>query len=132
MQYADIRRRYVTGPTVKVGEEKDMSAVYGAEHLLRMIGSSFISYYSWYMLEYLIIAPVSESSGYDWSIEHGPRVGDRVARICAGTDEVRPIFGLNPFKASHHSSSFMVEEKDRIFQREYETTSTHYQNVSKS
>lgn len=58
MQYADIRRRYVTGPTVKVGEEKDMSAVYGAEHLLRMIGSSFIfSYYSWYMLEYLNIAP---------------------------------------------------------------------------
>ncbi|GJJ14293.1 hypothetical protein Clacol_008557 [Clathrus columnatus] len=39
MQYAEIRRRYVTGPMVKVGEEKDMSAVYGAEHLLRMIVS---------------------------------------------------------------------------------------------
>jgi mortality factor 4-like protein 1 len=37
-QYAEIRKRYITGRTVKVGEEKDMSSVYGAEHLLRMIG----------------------------------------------------------------------------------------------
>ena len=28
----------MTGPTVKVGEEKEMSCIYGAEHLLRMIG----------------------------------------------------------------------------------------------
>lgn len=41
-QYAEIRKRYITGPTVKVGEEKDMSAVYGAEHLLRMIGESCV------------------------------------------------------------------------------------------
>ncbi|KZT01680.1 MRG-domain-containing protein [Laetiporus sulphureus 93-53] len=38
-QYAEIRRKYVTGPTVKVGEEKEMSAIYGAEHLLRMLVS---------------------------------------------------------------------------------------------
>jgi mortality factor 4-like protein 1 len=38
VQYADIRKLYVTGPTVKVGEEKDMSSIYGAEHFLRMIG----------------------------------------------------------------------------------------------
>ncbi|ETW76788.1 hypothetical protein HETIRDRAFT_430103 [Heterobasidion irregulare TC 32-1] len=38
-QYADIRKRYVTGPTVQVGQEREMSAVYGAEHLLRMIVS---------------------------------------------------------------------------------------------
>ena len=38
VQYAEIRRPYVTGPTVKVGEEKEMSCIYGAEHLLRMIG----------------------------------------------------------------------------------------------
>lgn len=37
-QYAEIRKRFVTGPSVKVGTEKEMSAVYGAEHLLRMIG----------------------------------------------------------------------------------------------
>ena len=39
-QYAATRKRYVTGQTVKVGTEKEMSAVYGAEHLLRMIGET--------------------------------------------------------------------------------------------
>jgi mortality factor 4-like protein 1 len=39
-QYAEIRKRYVTGPTVQVNEEREMSAIYGAEHLLRMIGLS--------------------------------------------------------------------------------------------
>ncbi|KAI0739504.1 MRG-domain-containing protein [Daedaleopsis nitida] len=36
-QYAEIRKKYVTGPTVQVGQEKEMSAIYGAEHLLRML-----------------------------------------------------------------------------------------------
>lgn len=31
----------MTGPTVVVGQEKEMSAIYGAEHLLRMLGTSF-------------------------------------------------------------------------------------------
>jgi len=39
-QYAEIRKQFVTGPNVKVGTEKEMSAVYGAEHLLRMIGET--------------------------------------------------------------------------------------------
>ncbi|EMD35829.1 hypothetical protein CERSUDRAFT_96052 [Gelatoporia subvermispora B] len=39
-QYAEIRKKYVTGPTVQVGKEKEMSAIYGAEHLLRMLGAS--------------------------------------------------------------------------------------------
>jgi hypothetical protein len=39
-QYAEIRKRYVTGPTVQVSQEREMSAIYGAEHLLRMIGLS--------------------------------------------------------------------------------------------
>ncbi|KAK2459842.1 hypothetical protein APHAL10511_008163 [Amanita phalloides] len=38
-QYADVRKKYITGPKVIVGQEKAMSAVYGAEHLLRMIVS---------------------------------------------------------------------------------------------
>ncbi|KAF8350331.1 MRG-domain-containing protein [Amanita rubescens] len=38
-QYADVRKQYITGPKVIVGQEKAMSAVYGAEHLLRMIVS---------------------------------------------------------------------------------------------
>lgn len=38
-QYAEIRRQYVTGQNVIVGQEKEMSTVYGAEHLLRMLGA---------------------------------------------------------------------------------------------
>ncbi|KAF9221057.1 MRG-domain-containing protein [Gyrodon lividus] len=38
-QYAEIRKAYVTGPKVQVGQEKDMSAIYGAEHLSRMLVS---------------------------------------------------------------------------------------------
>ena len=41
-QYAEVRKRYVTGPTVQVNQEREMSAIYGAEHLLRMIGLSSI------------------------------------------------------------------------------------------
>ena len=40
-QYADIRKRFVTGPTVQVNQEREMSSIYGAEHLLRMIGPLF-------------------------------------------------------------------------------------------
>ncbi|KIO27401.1 hypothetical protein M407DRAFT_191103 [Tulasnella calospora MUT 4182] len=36
-QYADARRRYITGQHVVIGEEKSMGEVYGAEHLLRML-----------------------------------------------------------------------------------------------
>ena len=44
-QYADVRKQYITGPKVIVGQEKAMSAVYGAEHLLRMIGMlSFLAF----------------------------------------------------------------------------------------
>ncbi len=38
-EYAEIRKKYVTGPTVVVGQEKEMSAIYGAEHFLRMLGA---------------------------------------------------------------------------------------------
>ena len=40
-QYAEIRKQYVTGQNVIVGQEKEMSTVYGAEHFLRMLGASF-------------------------------------------------------------------------------------------
>jgi mortality factor 4-like protein 1 len=45
-QYAEVRKNYWTGPKVVIGNEKEMSHVYGAEHLLRMLGelsSYFIS-----------------------------------------------------------------------------------------
>lgn len=40
-QYAEIRKRFYTGPHVRVGvDEKEMSEIYGAEHLLRLLGAS--------------------------------------------------------------------------------------------
>lgn len=42
-QYAETRKRYVTGPTVQVNQEREMSSIYGAEHLLRMIGLPSLS-----------------------------------------------------------------------------------------
>lgn len=39
-QYAEIRKRFYTGPHVRVGvDEKEMSEIYGAEHLLRLLVS---------------------------------------------------------------------------------------------
>lgn len=38
-QYSEMRKQYVTGQKVIIGQEKEMSGVYGAEHLLRMLGA---------------------------------------------------------------------------------------------
>ena len=45
VQYADVRKKYITGPTVTVGKEKEMSEIYGAEHLLRMLGACDVCFY---------------------------------------------------------------------------------------
>ena len=37
-QYAEQRKKYITGSHVVVGTEKEMSELYGAEHFLRMLG----------------------------------------------------------------------------------------------
>ena len=44
-QYAQVRHDYWTGPKVIVGTEKEMCLIYGAEHLLRMLGMSFFFSY---------------------------------------------------------------------------------------
>ncbi|KAJ7916541.1 MRG-domain-containing protein [Mycena leptocephala] len=36
-QYTAIRSKYITGQNVVIGQEKEMSEIYGAEHLLRML-----------------------------------------------------------------------------------------------
>ncbi|KAJ3874595.1 MRG-domain-containing protein [Lentinula edodes] len=40
-QYAEVRKKYITGPQVKIEESSDieMSSIYGGEHLLRMLVS---------------------------------------------------------------------------------------------
>lgn len=54
-QYAGIRKEYITGSHVIVGQEKEMSQVYGPEHFLRMIGglgSSFSCHFCFACLQY--------------------------------------------------------------------------------
>ncbi|TDL20426.1 MRG-domain-containing protein [Rickenella mellea] len=92
-QYAEMRKRYVTGQTVIIGKERDMSAVYGAEHLLRMIVS--------------LPSMVASSSMDPESVN--------ILR-----------------EYVHELLNFMVKERDRIFQTEYETASSQYQNLSRS
>jgi mortality factor 4-like protein 1 len=45
VQHSAIREKYITGQNVVIGEEKPMSDIYGAEHLLRLLGErrSFIN-----------------------------------------------------------------------------------------
>ncbi|KAK7049591.1 Esa1p-associated factor [Paramarasmius palmivorus] len=92
-QYAGIRKQYITGQTVKVGEEKEMSVVYGAEHLLRMLVS----------LPQLIMNSQMDA--------------ESVGLI---RDYVNELL------------KYMETHKDRIFQKEYETATVPYQNLSRS
>jgi len=92
-QYADIRRRYVTGPTVQVGQEKEMSAIYGAEHLLRMLVS----------------------------------MPQMVANSTMDPESVSIVR-----EYVNELMQWMVKAKERIFQREYESASLQYQNISRS
>ncbi|KAG7097035.1 hypothetical protein E1B28_004428 [Marasmius oreades] len=92
-QYASVRKQYITGQTVKYGEEKEMSAVYGAEHLLRMLVS---------------LPQMIANSAMD--LESIGLVRDYVNELLR----------------------YMEVEKDRIFQKEYETASTQYQNLARA
>lgn len=37
-QFAEVKKQTKTGQNVIVGQEKEVSVIYGAEHLLRMLG----------------------------------------------------------------------------------------------
>ncbi|KJA22704.1 hypothetical protein HYPSUDRAFT_87295 [Hypholoma sublateritium FD-334 SS-4] len=92
-QYAHVRRQYWTGPKVIVGQEKEMSLIYGAEHLLRMLVS----------------------------------LPQMIAQTSLDAESVSLIRDY-----SNELMVWMVKEKDRIFQREYESTPLNYQNIVRS
>lgn len=92
-QYAEMRKRYVTGPTVKLNEEREMSAIYGAEHLLRMI-----------------VSLPSMVAGSTMDPESVGLVRDYVTELM----------------------TYMMNERHRLFQREYDSASLQYQNISRS
>lgn len=125
-QYAEIRKAYVTGPKVQVGQEKDMSSIYGAEHLLRMLGTFFIM-----LLDLAVTGPFSEFTANGCQLDDGcgeHRVGERLceraAHVCVC------------FSSSHADwltkDSFLVLERERLFLAEYQSASLQYQNISRS
>ena len=85
-QYAEIRKQFVTGPSVKVGTEKEMSAVYGAEHLLRMIGT--YAHINDLHLVQTLIRPYSEPTTAGFHLQHGSRVGGDCQGLCTRVDGV--------------------------------------------
>ncbi|KAI9464005.1 MRG-domain-containing protein [Lactarius psammicola] len=92
-QYADIRKRYVTGPTVQVSQEREMSSIYGAEHLLRMI-----------------VSLPAMVAGSTMDPESVGLVRDYVTELM----------------------TYMMDQRARLFQREYDSASLQYQNISRS
>jgi len=92
-QYADIRKRYVTGPTVQVSQEREMSAIYGAEHLLRMI-----------------VSLPAMVAGSTMDPESVGLVRDYVTELM----------------------TYMMDERARLFHKEYDSASLQYQNISRS
>jgi len=92
-QYADIRKRFVTGPTVQVNQEREMSSIYGAEHLLRMI-----------------VSLPAMVAGSTMDPESVGLVRDYVTELM----------------------TYMMDQRARLFQREYDSASLQYQNISRS
>jgi len=92
-QYADTRKRYVTGPTVQVSQEREMSSIYGAEHLLRMI-----------------VSLPAMVAGSTMDPESVGLVRDYVTELM----------------------TYMVDQRERLFQKEYDSASLQYQNISRS
>jgi len=93
-QYAEVRKNYWTGQKVVVGKtEKEMSYVYGAEHLLRLLVQ---------LPQIISTIPMDAES------------------VTILRDYTNALM------------AYMVKEKDRLFQREYENTSLQYQNIARS
>lgn len=90
-QYAGIRKQYVTGPNVVIGQEKDMSAIYGAEHLLRMLGEIYLLICL--LCQYLMTLFYSKSSSDGREFNDGSRVCDSGSGLCQW------IIGVSDFLA---------------------------------
>ena len=110
-QYAEIRKRFVTGPNVKVGTEKEMSAVYGAEHLLRMIGETRGEDLRSIQT---LISPHSESTAAGLHLQHGSGVsGDRQG-LCARVDGIHGEGARAPVPTGLRQRKSAISERVEI------------------
>lgn len=85
-QYASVRKQYITGSHVIVGQEKEMSQVYGAEHFLRMLGRSHSLSTCDRTLTSISLPSSNDcllDTGYGERVSH-PRLCERTARVSFG------------------------------------------------
>ncbi|CAE6470104.1 unnamed protein product [Rhizoctonia solani] len=92
-QYMELRRRYVAGPQVMAGEPRDLSTIYGAEHLLRLIVN----------------------------------LPSMIAQTTMDTESVTLLK-----EYVEYLLQYLVQERERLFLKEYEHASPHYQNISRA
>jgi len=86
-QYLEVRKSYFTGHDIEISEQKQASAVYGAEHLLRML---------------VALPKMVASAGLDQ---------ESVTLVKAYVEELM---------------RYMVQERERMFQKEYVAASVQY------
>lgn len=122
-QFADVRKQYKTGQQVIIGQEKEVSAVYGAEHLLRMIGE-FVPlgvdddkihgavYYS-------------EPARNDCEFESGSRVGESSERLCERVVRVDGEGARSNFPVGIRSCKYTVSEYFSYLNRHVTFTLSH-------
>ena len=130
-QYAEMRKKYITGQHVAPGTEREMSAIYGAEHLCRLLGSHFKmdSNHIYSLLISSLIVKLPEM------VSHTTMDDISVAVLREYVTELMRYF-LSLAHAANQPNEllprWLVREKDRVFLQAYDFPSTHYQNIART
>jgi hypothetical protein len=121
----------------KHGEDVQMSSIYGAEHLLRLFGSSSLPHRRLASSHLTVDLPRANSqpAGASRSHDHGSRISDGAQREHGSIPLVRRLFTVilhapcadpvDPFGFT----SWLDLNKKILFVNEYDATSSGYQNM---
>lgn len=75
-----MRKQFVTGQKVIIGEEREPSAIYGAEHLLRMLGKNVSRHFASSLMTDGFICSEPPTDGRQ--LDNGRRVCDPSEGLC--------------------------------------------------
>lgn len=130
-QYAEIRKKYITGPQVKIEESSDveMSSIYGGEHLLRMLGLSHLT------RGFSFTSSSQRTVSLPQMIANSQMDAESIALVKEYVNELlryqtRKLSAI--VVAETFVNRFLEINKDSIFQREYDTPSQSYGNTARS
>jgi len=125
-QYAAIRKEYITGGHVVLGSEKEMSEVYGAEHLLRMLGACVRCRGR----RGTFCPPVSLPQMIAFSALDAESI--LLLRDYINELLVCAVPAVSSVLLADLPCSWMARECGQLFLAEYPSASVNYQNVSRS